>query len=151
MVADEQQANELVAAALLRDVDVQEAGELDHIGESYDDVYGQVLPLADKPSRTLNLALQFWDCWADSAHHDWQYYDNLSSDDWPRMAREIAASLNRGAEVTDPALVERFGPRRRRSLRARLSASPSAACGHPLASVHVRPTPDRVSRRRPRP
>ncbi len=121
MDAEQQQANELVAAALLRDVEVQAAGDLDHIGESYDDVYGQVLPLADKPSQTLSLAFQFWDCWVDSANHDWQYYDNLSSNDWPRMAREIAAALNRGVEVTDPALVERFGPQQRRSLRERVA------------------------------
>ena len=117
MESTEQEANEIVAAALLRGVEVQAAGYLDQISEIYDDVYGQILPLVDEFPPTLGLAFRFWECWGDTANHDWQFY-GFAAEDWPRMAQEIAAALQQGVEVTDPTLVERFAPRR--TLRERL-------------------------------
>jgi hypothetical protein len=114
---NEPSVEEIVAAALLRDAEAHAAGRFNVIGDSYDDVYGQILPLIEEPVTTVQLAFNFWDGWVDASNHEWQYYDGISREDWPRMAREIALALQAGKEITNPMLLERFGPRPRRSLR----------------------------------
>jgi hypothetical protein len=129
---DSPSVEEIVAAALLRDAEAHEAGRFEEIGECWDEEYvagqlrrvvdGQMLPEREDPSPTLDLAFEFWNCWEDDRNHDWLVYsDSIALQDWPQMAREIAAALRSDVAVTNPVLVRLCAPRPpRRTLRQRL-------------------------------
>lgn len=53
------------------------------IGEGWDDAAS----LAREDDR-LSLALNFWEGWADSAEHQWLYYEGMSADDWPSRSTD---------------------------------------------------------------
>lgn len=108
---------EIVAAALLNESKLHAEERFSELGDRYDDVHGEILPLMEEPNVTVGLAFNFWDCWVDAANHDWRYHEGIGRDDWPKLATEIAGALRQGVEVTDPVLVERFSPRPRRSFR----------------------------------
>jgi hypothetical protein len=114
-------AEAIVAAALLRECELHASGRFDEIGEAWDDVYGEILPLMDRPTPTVALAFNFWDGWVDACNHDWHNYPGIERQDWPVFARELADALTHGTEVEDPTLLRHFRPRQRRSLRARVS------------------------------
>ncbi len=81
------------------------ANRLFDIGEGWDDAAS----LARDDDR-LSLALSFWEGWADSAEHQWLYYEGMCADDWPRLAEVLIDSLEHNREIVDPKLVE-FGKR----------------------------------------
>ena len=56
----------------------------------------------------LLVALEFWGCWIDSRNHNWQYYDGIGVNDWPRLARKIVADLEADREITDGVVLARF-------------------------------------------
>jgi phage-related minor tail protein len=123
----EREAARIVARALRQDAAAQDAGDFDAIAKRYDDVYGEVLPLCSKLPDPIATAFTFWDWWADARNHDWQYYEGIARDDWPRLARHIAHTVEAGVPISDPALrrhfqrVARPGPiaRLKRLLRVR--------------------------------
>lgn len=110
-----------LAGALLADADAHARNRFDDIGERYDDVLTELLPFKDRWTPRVSLAFRFWDGWVDARNHDWQYYRGIARDDWPRLARVIARSLQEGVELTDPELMAHFGPRAHRSWLTRFS------------------------------
>ena len=101
----------------------QESGDLDGIETGYREL-DSLLPRTDDPVyHKLEIALEFWDGWIDARNHDWLYYEGISEDDWPELARRIAADLREDRDVNDERVLDRFDPRRRRgrpSMWARL-------------------------------
>lgn len=114
-------AEDTLAVALLADADAHERERFGDVGERYDDVLAGLLPLKDRWTPRVSVALQFWDGWIDARNHDWRYYPGIARDDWPRLARDIARSLREGVEPTDPNLMAHFGPSAHRSWLTRLS------------------------------
>jgi hypothetical protein len=70
-------------------------------------------PAADDPMYgELCIARNFCEGWLDARNHEWLHYEGLSSRDWPRLARELAALLRDGREITDERVLDHFGPRK---------------------------------------
>src|SRR4051812_27619184 len=61
-----------------------QAGRLHEIAKGW-----RVAASFERQDPLLSLALTFWDSWADSAAHEWLYYDPIEAEDWPRMAATI--------------------------------------------------------------
>ena len=60
-----------------------------------------------------------WDAWVDARNYQWQYYDRMRAEDWPRLARQVADALAAG-EDPSALVANHIGCRPRPSLLSRL-------------------------------
>lgn len=60
------------------------------------------------PNSLLFLIQEFWSGWADSAVHNWNFYEPLGKDDWPRLARRLLDDSRGSREVSDLDIVSKF-------------------------------------------
>lgn len=96
-------------AALRREADAQDQGRIGEVGAGFEkcDIY---LPReGDSQFRALHIALNFWDGWTDARNHEWQYYEPIRKDDWPKLARSIALAIEAKEDVTDTVVLHKFG------------------------------------------
>jgi hypothetical protein len=114
-------AAEVVAEALLADAEAHDGGRYEEIGEKFDDVLAEVLPLPDAKAHHVSVAFSFWDGWIDARNHEWLYYEGIGRDDWPRHARAVTSALQVGCSPEDPALLRHFDRPPRPPLRTRLT------------------------------
>lgn len=119
------EAADILAKALEDDAAAHEAGQYSSIGERYDDVYGEILPIDDIPGPLSALAFRFWDDWCDASQHDWMYHEPIRKEDWPLIARTIAKCLRSGELPTDPLILREFTPEPRLSFVQRLKQAPA--------------------------
>jgi hypothetical protein len=110
----------ILAAALRRDAILHESGQFDAIGEGYDDAEGELLPLEERRERDVGIAFSFWDGWIDARNHDWQCYDGIAQNDWPILARAIAASLEEPSSINDSRVLKHFARETQQSFWSRL-------------------------------
>ena len=88
-----------LADALDSAAQAQAAGSLSQISARYDE-FDASIPRTDNPRfQKLHVALNFWDAWIDSSNHDWRYYDELSGESWPGLARTVAQELRADHEI----------------------------------------------------
>ena len=90
----------------------------DHPHAGYDEMDGALPRGTGAQCDKLFVALSFWDGWIDASNHDWRYYEPIAADDWPRLAREIAAALREDRELVNPTVLDRFGLKPRAKGRA---------------------------------
>ena len=106
------EAAEILAEALEKDALDHESGNYDNIGLKWDDVYGQLLPIEEDIDQPVyGLAFNFWDDWCDASNHDWQYHEPITTNEWPKIAREIAASLRNGTPPNNQRILDHFLPK----------------------------------------
>ena len=106
-------ADEILASALLEDAAAHEAGEFDRIADRYDDVLNEVLPIEGPDPRRFAIAFDFWDSWGGARNREWPHDPEIDRSEWPVLARHIAGQLRAGEIATDPRVVARFGPENR--------------------------------------
>ena len=111
---------EILARALEHDADTQEKNKTSEIGNRYDDVYSQILPINEIPEDLFGLAMRFWDDWVDASNHEWKYHEPLVESDWPRIARTIAAHLRDGTLPRDELILEQFLPKPKKPMLQRI-------------------------------
>jgi hypothetical protein len=105
---------------LSRDEESQIAGDLRKIGDGFDYLDSN-LPTNDNPQfKKLYIAMNFWDAWRDARNHDWMYYEDIRSSDWPELAKAIVQDLKSEREITDKRILEHFDLRPRGSLIQKL-------------------------------
>jgi hypothetical protein len=114
------EADEILAEALIADATAHEAGRFDNLASQYDEVLCELLPIQNLGERRFAIAFNFWNGWCDASNHDWQYYPGITRDDWPRLARHIAERLRTGKAATVQIVIEKFAPENLRSIRVRL-------------------------------
>ena len=56
----------------------------------------------------LFLTLEFWSGWSDSAIHNWHFYEPLTKEDWPRLAKILLSDLRENNEVTNQEIISQF-------------------------------------------
>ena len=109
MTLSYQEGTQEMIKALLQAAAAHEAGRLALIEVPAYDLLDFGLPRDAGPEfDKLLVALEFWGGWIDSRNHDWQYYDGIGADDWPRLARKIVADLEADREITDGVVLARF-------------------------------------------
>ncbi len=115
------EAAEILAKALVADAELHEANRYHEIGERYDDVYGELLPLDGASEAPVRVALEFWDGWIDARNHDWLYYEGIGEHDWPRYARVVSDCLRSNRVPDDPTLRKHFCRPPKSPVRVRLA------------------------------
>jgi len=116
------EATEILATAIEKDALNHESGKYSKIGLSWDEVYGQLLPIEDIDQPMYGIAFRFWDDWCDAANHNWQYHKPIKSNEWPNLAREIAADLRSGIVSTNPIIIDNFKQKPKQNIIKRIKA-----------------------------
>jgi hypothetical protein len=99
---------ERFASDLDRAAQAQDAGNLPGIETGYE-ALDEVLPRGESAEYDkLHIALNFWDGWIDARNHDWHYYEGIAEQDWPNLARLIAADLRADREPRDERIRRHF-------------------------------------------
>ncbi len=101
-------AADILAGALEREADAHDAGEFANTEARMEAVRRKVATFNDIPRPVYKLAMRFWKAWAREARFDWNHYEPISKDDWPRMARTIAESVRTGHLPNDKAILKHF-------------------------------------------
>lgn len=110
------EAANILARALEKDASDQENGSFPTIGDCWDDVYGELLPIEnDIENPIYGLAFRFWDDWCDAANHNWQYHEPVKEHQWPEYAREIAKALRSEALPSNEIILAEFLPQPKES------------------------------------
>ena len=102
------EAKQDLISGLLQAAAAHEAGHLSGIENSYDKLDAKLSRNVGPEFDKLFIALRFWDGWIDARNHDWQYYEGIRAEDWPRLARSIIADLQGDREITDEVVRKRF-------------------------------------------
>ena len=106
------EAAEILARGLEEDIKTQKHGDPLVIGEKWDDVYAELLPIEDDIDNPVySLAFGFWDGWGDASNHNWLYYEPITEDQWPIYAKEITSSLRAGKLPENSLIIEMFSPK----------------------------------------
>jgi hypothetical protein len=103
----ESKSRDLVIRGLRGALTAHREGRLLEIGDGWDDA-AQLVHDEEEHDDRMSIALNLWEGWADSAEHDWRYYEGMSADDWPRCAHKLIALLEQDVPVDDIELRERF-------------------------------------------
>ena len=114
------EARDHLVSQLERIANAHELGRYGDIELEFDELDALVPRGMGPEFGKLLTALTFWDSWIDAANHEWQYYPAISRDDWPLLARRIAADLRADREISDPLLLENFDLTKRGQDRRRL-------------------------------
>ena len=102
------EAKELLISGLLKDAAAHDERRHDEIGAGFDEFDGE-LPRGEGPEfGKLFVALQFWDGWIDAPNHDWLYYEPITEEDWPVLARQIVNCVQNDLEITNPIVIDKF-------------------------------------------
>lgn len=99
---------ERFASDLGKAAQAQDAGNLPGIETGYEEL-DRILPRDEGTEYDkLHIALNFWDGWIDARNHDWQYYAGIAEQDWPQLARILAADLRADREPREERILRRF-------------------------------------------
>jgi hypothetical protein len=99
---------ERFASDLERAAEAQQAGNFAGIENGYD-ALDAILPRGEGAEYDkLHIALHFWDGWIDARNHDWRYYQGIGQQDWPDLARVLAADLRAGREPSEKRILKHF-------------------------------------------
>ena len=101
-------ARDYMVAALRREADAQDEGRTGEVGAGFEKCDINLPREGDPRFRALHIALNFWDGWTDARNHEWLYYEPIRRDDWPRLARSIAAEIEANEDVTDCVVLSKF-------------------------------------------
>ena len=104
----DENARDVVIRGLKAALVAHHEGRFFDIGDGWDDAAS-----LDHDDSRISIALNLWDGWADSAAHQWLYYDRITAADWPRFASLVIASLEHDHEIVDAEVLEHFVPKYR--------------------------------------
>ncbi len=102
---------------LRRDALLHEQGQVQKIGEGFDEYDGQF----PRAYHQLMIAWEFWGCWIDERNHKFPcFYKGVKKETWPQLARHIADQLSNDREIIEPLIVDHFVFKGRPSLFSRI-------------------------------
>lgn len=117
------QAREHAINYLSQAIESHERGDFLSVGDGFDE-YDQMLPRQEiSADDLLYITLEFWESWADTAEHTWEFYPPFTESDWPKLARILLEDLKANRKVTDKTILDHFVQKPRppkRSLLERL-------------------------------
>jgi len=108
---DYAQLKQFLIGHLTRDANSHVARRYSEIGIGFDEMEANLPDSAEEEFDKLFLARSFWEGWIDAKNHDWAYYEHIKEDDWPILAKRIAAALAHDLEISDPQVLAQFRSR----------------------------------------
>ena len=115
---DYETAKSEVCASLIACAAAHGSADFHSIGAEHSKIDSNLPRSADHRFDLLHAALNLLDGWIDSSNHEWQYYEGISRDDWPKLALALAADISQDRELSNPLILKHFAKQ--------LSASPRA-------------------------
>jgi hypothetical protein len=101
------EARDALVTQLRHDADAHEAENYDAIGRRFDAIEYR-FPRGTEPELgRLHIALAFWDGWVHARNHGWPA-GPIRADDWPRLARTVAADLEADRDLTSGLVLAHF-------------------------------------------
>ncbi len=101
------EARDALVSNLRLDAAAHEAGQYDAVGRRFDWLEHR-FPRGTAPELgRLHIALTFWDGWVHARNHGWPP-GPIGLDEWPRLARAVAADLTADRDNTDDAILANF-------------------------------------------
>jgi hypothetical protein len=114
------EARQALGEHLRRDADAHEAERFDEIGRRFD-AFERAFPNGDEDElRQLTIAMLFWDGWIEARNYGWQAVSGIRPNEWPGLAREVAADLMAGRDITNARVRDKFNADRTSSLGDRV-------------------------------
>lgn len=92
---------------LRQDAAEHDAERYDSIGRRFDNLEYHFPRGTSAELARLHIALTFWDGWIDARNHGWPD-GPIGVGDWPALARDVAADLEAGRDVSNPLVLSRF-------------------------------------------
>ncbi len=119
---DAEQARQNLIAALRKDCLAHEQGRFDDLGP-LDQSLEEFFASADANGlREIRMAFNFWDSWLDERDHGFpNFYEGVTRDSWPSLARSIVAELEGGQPLTDPLVLPHFDWKPTKKWKERIS------------------------------
>jgi hypothetical protein len=101
------EARDALVTQLRKDADEHEAENYDAIGRRFDAIEYR-FPRGTEPELgRLHIALAFWDGWVHARNHGWPA-GPIRADDWPGLARTVAADLEADRDLTSGPVLAHF-------------------------------------------
>ena len=101
------QARDTLVKHLREDADAHDAEKYDAVGRRFDSVEHQ-FPRGTAPALgKLHIALTFWDGWVHARNHGWPP-GPIGINEWPQLAREVAADLEADRDPTSEPVLKNF-------------------------------------------
>jgi hypothetical protein len=101
------EARDALVRYLQSDAVAHEAEQYDSIGRKFDALEYR-FPRGTAPDLgRLHIALTFWDGWVHARNHGWPP-GPIAADEWPRLARAVAADLAADRDLTEDAVLAHF-------------------------------------------
>lgn len=103
-----EEARKFAIDSLERAISAHDRGDIFSIEDGIDE-YENIIPREEIANNSLLfLTLEIWSGWSDSAVHDWQFYEPLKKNDWPRIAKILLGDLRANREVTNAEILANF-------------------------------------------
>lgn len=106
-----EQKRQALIQALRRDANLHERSFFEQLGSDFDrlDVKAGGEFENSKVQLTFGIAWTFWDSWIDERNHSFPcFYDGITREHWPILARRVAENLEIGEQVEDPLFLKYF-------------------------------------------
>ena len=101
------EARDTLVTQLLQDAAAHDAGQYDAVGRRFDAVEHR-FPTGTAPELgRLHIAITFWDGWVHARNHGWPS-GPIVEDEWPGLARAIAADLQADRDLTNEKVLRHF-------------------------------------------
>lgn len=84
-------------------------GNFENLELGFEELEDNINRSDDSHLKIYFLALSFWDSWIDASENDWQYYEPLTKDDWPKLAEQILKAVQDNKMMTDTKLFKELG------------------------------------------
>lgn len=101
------QARDALLKHLVHDASAHDAERFDEIGRRFDSLENLFPRGRDPGLMKLHVAMTFWDGWIDARNNGWPKH-SIGKDEWPVLARGVAADLEADREITDARVRRQF-------------------------------------------
>ena len=105
---DYAQLKQFLIANLTRDANSHVARRYSEIGIGFDEMEANLPDSDEEEFDKLFLARSFLEECIEARNHDWSDFDHMTEDDWPILAKRIAAALTHDLEISDPQVLAQF-------------------------------------------
>ena len=100
------EARKVLADYLERDANLQASGQAAAIGAGYHELDDRLPRGKGNEWNKIFVALGLWDYWIDARNHAWEPFYGIAEEEWPVLARVVAADLAANREVTNVRVLE---------------------------------------------
>jgi hypothetical protein len=97
-----------VAEALERAALAHQASDFQKLKLILDEVERKLTGYDGPHANSIGISMRFFDGWVKDSSHNWNNYDGIRREDWPKYARHIVAALQYRKIIESPVIMKYF-------------------------------------------